>query len=224
VILIAIDGATRRPGKDNCLAVGAMAVKNPDGYRLMGIAERNSTSQRGELIALEDAIIHGTLVAIAEAEDDLYLITDSEYVYNAITKEWYKSWDRKGWVTAAGEPVKNQDIWKNIVLLMATANDKGVDIHCYHTKGHLVSIGKVTARKSLEADPTGIHLRELIEAKYPEAEVKYADKFEKARALFIQNHGFAAPPAVHREIVILNTLVDLYAGFRADIEDKLWIK
>jgi ribonuclease HI len=41
---------------------------------------------------------------------DVVVVTDSEYLKNGITK-WVAGWKRRGWVTAAGDPVKNRDLW-----------------------------------------------------------------------------------------------------------------
>lgn len=41
------------------------------------------------------------------------LYTDSEYVKNGITK-WLAGWKRKGWKTAKGKPVLNQDLWQQL--------------------------------------------------------------------------------------------------------------
>ena len=41
------------------------------------------------------------------------LFTDSQYVKNGITT-WIKGWKRKGWLTAAKEPVKNEDLWRQL--------------------------------------------------------------------------------------------------------------
>jgi ribonuclease HI len=41
------------------------------------------------------------------------LHTDSQYVRQGIT-EWMKNWVRRGWKTAAGEPVKNRDLWERL--------------------------------------------------------------------------------------------------------------
>lgn len=39
------------------------------------------------------------------------LVTDSSYLRQGIT-EWMPKWKRKNWKTAAGKPVKNQDLWQ----------------------------------------------------------------------------------------------------------------
>ena len=42
---------------------------------------------------------------------DLTLRTDSKYLIDGLGS-WMKGWKRKGWKTAAGKPVLNQDLWK----------------------------------------------------------------------------------------------------------------
>jgi len=39
--------------------------------------------------------------------------TDSQYVQKGIS-EWIHGWKRKGWRTAAGSPVKNVELWKQL--------------------------------------------------------------------------------------------------------------
>ncbi len=51
------------------------------------------------------------------------LRTDSEYVKNGITR-WHQGWVRKNWRNAAGDPVKNMDLWK---LLLAAEKPHSVE-------------------------------------------------------------------------------------------------
>ena len=48
---------------------------------------------------------------------DVEIHTDSQYVKNAFTNGWLKSWLKNGWKTAAKQPVKNQDLWKRMLAL-----------------------------------------------------------------------------------------------------------
>lgn len=41
------------------------------------------------------------------------LHTDSQYVQKGII-EWLPGWIRRGWRTAGGDPVKNQDLWQRL--------------------------------------------------------------------------------------------------------------
>ena len=45
------------------------------------------------------------------------VVTDSEYLSKGIT-QWLKGWIRNGWQTAARKPVKNQELWREINLLI----------------------------------------------------------------------------------------------------------
>jgi ribonuclease HI len=44
------------------------------------------------------------------------LVSDSQYTLKGLT-EWRAGWERKGWRTASGEPVKNLDLWKRLYAL-----------------------------------------------------------------------------------------------------------
>lgn len=45
------------------------------------------------------------------------LHTDSEYLRNGITG-WLQKWIRNGWRTATRKPVKNKDLWKQLLPLV----------------------------------------------------------------------------------------------------------
>lgn len=86
--------------------------------------EPHTTNNRMELRAAIEAL--RTLKQKCEVE----VVTDSEYVKNGITS-WIHGWKRKGWKTAAGKPVVNQDLWQDL--------DKEVERHQVvwtWTKGH----------------------------------------------------------------------------------------
>ncbi len=44
--------------------------------------------------------------------------TDSEYVRNGVTR-WSSGWVRRGWRNAAGDPVKNMDLWRRLLDVAA---------------------------------------------------------------------------------------------------------
>ncbi|MEF2145425.1 MAG: ribonuclease HI [Desulfovibrionaceae bacterium] len=74
---------------------------------------RNTTNNRMELRAVIEAL--GALKQPCEVE----LYTDSQYVRNALTKGWLEGWKKNGWKTAAKKPVKNQDLWQELIPLTA---------------------------------------------------------------------------------------------------------
>ena len=42
------------------------------------------------------------------------LYTDSRYVIDGMTK-WIEGWKRRGWVNASKKPVKNADLWHDLI-------------------------------------------------------------------------------------------------------------
>ncbi len=45
--------------------------------------------------------------------------SDSAYVCNAFTEGWVKQWESNNWKTAGKSAVKNDDLWKLLLLLMS---------------------------------------------------------------------------------------------------------
>ena len=74
--------------------------------------ERNSTNNRMEIEAAMRA------VEAAPRGRRLTVISDSQYVRDGITS-WIKGWKRNGWRTAAGTPVKNVELWKELDAAVA---------------------------------------------------------------------------------------------------------
>jgi ribonuclease HI len=44
---------------------------------------------------------------------------DSKYIVNAFNDDWIEKWQRRGWRTANGEAVLNQDLWRELVAEVA---------------------------------------------------------------------------------------------------------
>ena len=62
----------------------------------------------------------------------LTVYLDSEYVRKGIT-EWLRGWKAKGWRTASGQPVKNQELWQRLDALVANSGHR---IGWHWVKGH----------------------------------------------------------------------------------------
>ena len=71
-------------------------------------AEAETTNNRMELTAAAAALEALTRPCT------IILHTDSEYLKNGITR-WHTGWVRKNWRNAAGDPVKNMDLWRRIL-------------------------------------------------------------------------------------------------------------
>lgn len=76
----------------------------------MGGAEAATTNNRMEM---QGAIQALKVLRASGQTQPVTLYTDSEYVKNGITK-WVKGWKKKGWKTAQGKEVLNQDLWETL--------------------------------------------------------------------------------------------------------------
>ena len=111
---------------------GALLKKGTTEKELFG-GEKNTTNNRMELLATIKALEALTKPCTVT------LYPDSNYVKNGITT-WIKGWQAKNWKTAAGQPVKNQDLWQ--MLLNATKPHK---INWVWVKGHAGNINNERA-------------------------------------------------------------------------------
>ncbi|HYP69034.1 MAG TPA: ribonuclease HI [Thiobacillaceae bacterium] len=82
---------------------GALLICGKHRKELFG-GEAETTNNRMELKAVIEA-----LNALTRSTK-VRLHTDSQYVHKGISL-WLPGWKRKGWKTAEGKPVKNQDLW-----------------------------------------------------------------------------------------------------------------
>jgi ribonuclease HI len=72
----------------------------------------HTTNNRMELTAVIRAL------ELLKPPCQIEVYTDSQYVQKGIS-EWIHGWKKKGWVTAAKQPVKNADLWKRLDALVA---------------------------------------------------------------------------------------------------------
>ena len=86
---------------------------------------QNTTNNRMEITAALEAL----KLLKEPCQVDLY--TDSAYLCNALEKNWLDNWSRNGWKTASKGSVENQDLWKELILLL----DKH-DVKFHKVKGH----------------------------------------------------------------------------------------
>jgi ribonuclease HI len=133
--LVWTDGAcSGNPGPGGWAAI----VVPPDGgdpAELSG-GEPHTTNNRMELTAALEGL------RALPAGSRAVIVTDSQLMLNSMTT-WLPGWKRKGWKTAAGKPVKNQD------LLRALDEEIGrhASVRWHWVKGH--ETGDAHAHKAL---------------------------------------------------------------------------
>lgn len=145
-MLIFTDGSCRRNGKEDC--VSGFGVAASDGYLLSGY-ETASTSQRGELYGMLQALDYALKLRREGYTNDISIVSDSAYVINCIRERWFDRWSRNGWKTAQGNEVKNIGLWSVIADRLKCLDLDTVIF--YAIKGHTKDIN-VTIAKFKEAN------------------------------------------------------------------------
>jgi len=130
VVTIYTDGACRgNPGPGGW---GVLLRYDGREKRLWG-SEAETTNNRMELTAAIRAL------EALKRPCRVRLTTDSQYLKKGLT-EWLPNWKRRGWRTAAGKPVKNDDLWRELDRL-ATRHE----IEWHWVRGHTGQEGNEVA-------------------------------------------------------------------------------
>lgn len=214
---IAIDGACKRNGEPTCVSMGVAWIQTEQGdFLFKSKFEHQSTSQRGELNGLTEALEYA--VANAEEDEDIIIITDSEYMYNTVALGWSLKWERQAWVGATGE-VKNVDMWKHVNELLHKLDGR---VFMQWTKGHLISYTPGNIKKAMMYDETGVELmtRIVAMASRPYDKQRIINDFNRHR----KDHGHLSPPDdIAFDWAVANTVADSLASYLVKTLDDLLI-
>lgn len=107
VVEVYTDGACKgNPG------IGGWGVLLRSGARTRELCggEAHTTNNRMELTAVIRAL------EALKRKCRIRLHTDSKYVQQGITS-WIHDWKKRNWKTAAKQPVKNEDLWRQLDAL-----------------------------------------------------------------------------------------------------------
>jgi ribonuclease HI len=121
-VIIHTDGACKgNPGPG---AYGAVLVCGKHRKEISA-GYRNTTNNRMELRAAIAAL------ALLSEPCEVELHSDSKYLIKAIEEKWLDGWQRRNWLTSNKMPVKNQDLWQQLITVMASHR-----IYWHWVKGH----------------------------------------------------------------------------------------
>lgn len=124
VVAAATDGAcSGNPGPGGW---GALIRFEDGSVEEFGGSDPATTNNRMELQA---ALALLERLAELPRHPDLTLRTDSKYLIDGLGS-WMAGWKRKGWKTAAGKPVLNQDLWQALDAARLP------DVPLTYVKGH----------------------------------------------------------------------------------------
>jgi ribonuclease HI len=134
-VLVWTDGACRgNPGPGGWAAIVVGAGGEPP-LELSGGAAHTTNNRMEYTAALEG-------LRALPAGSRACIVTDSRLMLDSMTK-WIHGWRRRGWKTAAGEPVKNRDL----VEALAAEIARHAEVRWHWARGH--ETGAEHAHKAL---------------------------------------------------------------------------
>lgn len=123
------DGAcTGNPGPGGW---GVVVYFTDGSIHELGGDAAQTTNNRMEMQA---AIAALKFLATTNQTEPLTLYTDSQYLINGVTK-WVKGWKKKGWKTAQGKAVLNQELWETLDQLNTRL------VTWQYVRGHAGNVG-----------------------------------------------------------------------------------
>ena len=75
------------------------------------------------------AVIEG--LKLLKEPCNVKIYSDSAYVVNAFNEQWIEGWIQKNWQNSKKEPVKNKELWLELLDLIKNHN-----VEFYKVKGH----------------------------------------------------------------------------------------
>lgn len=107
------------PGGWGAVLMAGDRVKELSGY------DPVTTNNRMEITAAIEAL------RALKVPCRVKLYSDSAYLVNAFRQRWLENWQRNGWVNARKQPVENQDLWQELLRVMALHQVEWIKV-----KGH----------------------------------------------------------------------------------------
>ncbi len=217
-MLIAIDGACKRNGEPTCSSSGVAWIQTEDGnYLYKSKFETCSTNQRGEINGLLEALRYA--VDFADFNEDIIIVTDSEYLYNTVSLDWVGKWKNNSWIGSTG-PVKNADMWDAVWNILSCLNKSTERVYMQWTKGHLIHYTPGLINQAMIIDQSGVELytRILAMAGREADKTRIIYDFLRER----REHDKDLPPhEVAFEWAVANTVADSLATYIVKVMDKI---
>ena len=143
---------------------GTVAYFDDGSCHELGGRDGATTNNRMEMQAAISAL---QFFASTKQTGQCVLYTDSEYLIKGIT-QWVKGWKKKGWKTAAGKDVLNQDLWEKLDLINTQVQSQTkVPVSWQHVRGHSGNAGNercdTIARGFSSGQPPHLRQRSTME-------------------------------------------------------------
>lgn len=125
------DGA--QSSKTKCGGFACIVVEDGDKIGQYSGSEKDTTNNRMELKGFLAALKSANEIETPNTEINIFC--DSAYIVNCFDQQWYLRWQLNGWRASDKQPVKNQDLWKEIINEFVLAN-RHLIVNIYKVDGH----------------------------------------------------------------------------------------
>ncbi|KAK5635242.1 hypothetical protein RRF57_010954 [Xylaria bambusicola] len=139
VLRIFTDGSSLANGRAGATAgVGVFFGEDDERNVSERLGGEPQTNQRAELTAVLRAL------ELSKKDAKIRIFTDSKYTIDCATN-WYRSWEKNDWKKSNGVEVLNQDLVKQIRVLIDKRDKAGFETLFQWVKGHSTNVGNVAA-------------------------------------------------------------------------------
>jgi len=104
---------------------GSVLIYNEYKKEISG-GSKETTNNIMEMTAVIEAL------KLLKRPCNVEIYSDSAYVVNAFEQGWIYGWQKNNWKTASKEPVKNKELWEELIALIKTHNN----VKFIKVKGH----------------------------------------------------------------------------------------
>lgn len=121
VVFLGVDGAYR-----SSTNIGAWAFVVEGDISIVDFGtEEGTTNQKMELKAIIEALKYAKNNF---PNEEIGILSDSAYCVNGMNQKWYDKWILNKWTNSKGEPVKNKELWQELIELDKELNVKYVKV------------------------------------------------------------------------------------------------
>ena len=145
------DGATSNNGSKNAEGGWAYLVLKENAV-IASAAEyvQPATNNICELLA----ILKGCnfLLPMLNPFDSVEVYSDSAYCINCVNQKWYYKWKQNGWINSQKEPVKNKELWEQLVPFFEDPRFKWIKVKGHSTNKWNETVDKMAVKARLKSE------------------------------------------------------------------------
>lgn len=106
-----------------------------EGSRGFKLTTNNRMEVMAAIASIKD-VLDGVKTGRFSNVTDIRMFSDSQYLCDAISKNWLGKWISNEWKTMSGSSVKNRDLWEQVNGLLTEMTNSNIRFTISHVYGH----------------------------------------------------------------------------------------